>query len=133
MLIDITIEVTPIMGEETFNREKMAAFGHLGTHFDGVDKTFPLEFLRRKAVVFDVEAASGREIQADDFDISLVEKDMFVTFRTGFIERTGYGSKEYFSDHPQLSDRLIDMLLERHISIIGIDFAGVRRGAEHTP
>ncbi|MBN2048955.1 MAG: hypothetical protein JW760_00810, partial [Spirochaetales bacterium] len=38
-----------------------------------------------------------------------------------------------FSDYPQLSDRLIDMLSERHISIIGIDFAGVRRGAEHTP
>jgi kynurenine formamidase len=28
---------------------------------------------------------------------------------------------------------LIERLLEKHVSIIGIDFAGVRRGKEHTP
>ena len=31
-----------------------------------------------------------------------------------------------------MSDELIEKLLDRHISIIGIDFAGVRRGKEHT-
>lgn len=133
MLIDITVEVTPLSGEETLTNEKMASFGHLGTHFDVVDKTFPLEFVRRKGIVFDVEAAAGQEIEAEDFDISLVENDMFVAFRTGFIERTGYGTKEYFTDHPQLSNRLIEGLLDRGVSIIGIDFAGIRRGAEHTP
>jgi kynurenine formamidase len=29
--------------------------------------------------------------------------------------------------------RLVDELLKKHISIIGIDFAGIRRGKEHTP
>ncbi len=58
---------------------------------------------------------------------------MFVAFYTGFIEQEPYGSKAYFTEHPQLSDELINMLLEKEISIIGIDCAGVRRGKEHTP
>ena len=57
---------------------------------------------------------------------------MFVAFYTGFIEKTGYGGKAYFTGHPQLSDDLIDALLAKGISIIGVDFAGVRRGKEHT-
>ena len=35
--------------------------------------------------------------------------------------------------YPQLSDELIDRLLDKKISIIGVDFAGVRNGKEHTP
>lgn len=37
------------------------------------------------------------------------------------------------TEHPQLSNRLIDVLLDKDISIIGVDFAGIRRGKEHTP
>lgn len=32
-----------------------------------------------------------------------------------------------------MSNELIDALLDKDISIIGVDFAGVRRGKEHTP
>ncbi len=107
--------------------------GHLGTHFDVMNKVFPLEYTRRKAVVFDVSDIKNRDIALSDIDINLVKKDMFVAFYSGFIHEIPYGNKEYFSSHPQLSDRLIDALLEQKISIIGIDFAGVRRGKEHTP
>ena len=58
---------------------------------------------------------------------------MFVAFYSGFAEDPGYGSREYFLDHPQLSDTLIDALVAKGVSIIGLDFAGVRRGREHTP
>ncbi len=58
---------------------------------------------------------------------------MFVAFYTGFIEEVGYGGKKYFTEHPQLSKELIDELLNKGVSIIGVDFAGVRRGIEHTP
>lgn len=73
------------------------------------------------------------DINENDIDLGKVENDTFVAFYTGFIETEGYGGKKYFKQHPQLSNRLIDLLLETKISIIGIDFAGVRRGAEHTP
>ena len=44
-----------------------------------------------------------------------------------------YTPREYFHDHPQLSEALIGALVAKGVSIIGLDFAGVRRGSEHTP
>lgn len=58
---------------------------------------------------------------------------MFIGFHTGFIEEAGYGSSRYFHDHPVLTRELIELLVARGVSIIGIDFAGVRRHEEHTP
>ncbi len=49
------------------------------------------------------------------------------------MRKEGYGSRTYFTEHPQLSMNLIDQLLAKGVSMIGIDFAGVRRGTEHTP
>lgn len=133
MLIDITLRITPKMVTDAQGNEKKALVGHLGTHFDVMNKEFPLEYTRRKAIVFDVSAVKNRDIDIADIDLSIVEKDMFVSFYTGFIEKVGYGEKTYFKEHPQLSDELIDILLAKEISIIGVDFAGVRRGKEHTP
>ena len=133
MLIDITLKITPKMATDAQGNEKITLAGHLGTHFDVMNKEFPLEYTKRKAVVFDVSAINDRDIEASDIDISKVEKDIFVAFYTGYIHRFEYGTKEYFKGHPQLSLVLIDQLLEKGVSIIGIDCAGVRRGAEHTP
>ena len=133
MLIDITLQVSEPMIENAHANEIKSFSGHLGTHFDVMNKTFPLEYVRRRAVVFDVSAENGREIDPGDIDLTKVERGMFVAFATGFIEKEGYGSKTYFSEHPQLSNTLIDGLLDLQISIIGLDFAGMRRGAEHTP
>ncbi len=133
MLIDLSVKITPAIGQDTTNNELMVSFGHLGTHFDVMNKEFPIEFTRRKGIVFDVRDFQEREIEVSDIDIRLVERDMFTAFYTGFIERELYGTKKYLTEHPQLSDAMIEQLLDRKISIIGIDFAGVRRGAEHTP
>lgn len=84
-------------------------------------------------MIFNISNITGRDIETEDIDISKIKKDMFVGFYSGFIEKEGYGTKKYFNDHPQLSDRLIELLIEKEISIIGIDFAGIRRGKEHTP
>jgi hypothetical protein len=59
--------------------------------------------------------------------------DSFVAFYSGYIEKVPYGEKGYFTDHPQLTYALIDALLQKGVSIIGLDFAGIRRGKEHTP
>lgn len=112
--------------------EEKALVGHLGTHFDVMNKEFPLEYTKRQGIVFDVSEIGKQEISSRDIDISRVKKDMIVLFFTGYIERIGYGNKEYFTEHPQLTDELIEKLLDKKISMIGIDFAGVRRGKEHT-
>lgn len=131
--VDLTLKVSPKMIKDAQGNENKAFTGHLGTHFDVMNKEFPLNYTERKAIVFDVSSISGRDIEVQDIDLSKVRPDMFVSFYSGYIERESYGSKAYFSEHPQLSDELIEKLLDRHISIIGIDFAGVRRGKEHTP
>ena len=109
MLIDITLPVTPEM---------------MGTAWENTV---------RKAVVFDVSHIRGRDIEITDIDFELVRADMFVAFRTGYIEDVTYGTPQYFKEHPQLSDALIDALLVRKISIIGVDCAGIRRGEAHVP
>lgn len=133
MLVDLTLKITPKMVTDAQGNEKKAFTGHLGTHFDVMNKEFPLEYTKRNAIVFDVSNVCNRDIEISDIDLSKVEKDMFVAFYTGFIERIGYGEKTYFKEHPELSNELIDTLVEKEISIIGVDFAGVRRGKEHTP
>ena len=131
MLIDITLRITPKMVADAQGNEKRALVGHLGTHFDVMDKEFPLEYTRRKAIVFDVSNIIDRDIDIYDVDMSKVEREMFVVFYTGFIEREAYGSKAYFATHPQLSEKLIEELLNVGVSLIGVDFAGIRRGKDH--
>lgn len=133
MLIDLSVKVTKTSNKDALDNEKMVSFGHLGTHFDVMNKEFPIEFTKRKGIIFDVSKIIDRDIDVLDIDISAVKENMFVAFYTGFIEKEEYGTKAYFTTHPQLSDKLIDQLLECRVSIIGIDCAGVRRGREHTP
>lgn len=114
------------------SNEKKALSGHLGTHFDVMDKEFPLEYTSRKGIVFDVSHVGNRDITVCDIVPEKVEANMFVAFYTGYMEKEPYGTKTYFTDHPQLSEELVELLLGRKISIIGIDCAGIRRGREHT-
>lgn len=133
MLFDITLKITPKMTEDAQGNEKKALAGHLGTHFDVMDKEFPLAYTRRHGVIFDVSSVDGRDIDISDIDMDKVQAETFTIFYTGFIEKVEYGKKEYFTKHPQLSDALIDALLRKGVSMIGVDCAGIRRGKEHTP
>ena len=136
MFIDITLKITPKLIENAQGSEVklLTNNGHIGTHFDVMDKEFPLEYVERPGIVFDVSrVGTEREIEIGDIDLSKVQADMFVAFYSGFIEAYEYGTQAYFSGHPYLAVALIEELLARNISIIGVDFAGVRRGKEHTP
>ena len=133
MLRDITLKVTPEMVKDAQGNERKAFLGHLGTHFDVMDKVFPLEYVKRDAYIFDVSEIRDRDIEADDIDMNEVKEGMFIGFCSGFIEEETYGTRAYMKEHPQLSEDLIKKLVDKRISIIGIDFAGVRRGKEHTP
>lgn len=131
-LIDLTLLVTPKHSMDT-ERYQFLNDGHLGTHFDVRDKEFPLAYVQRPGIVFDVSRVRDRDIEEADIDLPLVGPDMFVILCTGFIDEEPYGTERYFDAHPQLSDALIDGLLDRGVSLIGVDCAGVRRGKEHTP
>lgn len=130
VLTDLTLRVTPQLRKNAQDQEAKAFTGHLGTHFDVMDKEFPLEYVNRRGILFDV---SGKEeITADAVDLSAVSEGVFVMFRTGFMEKAGYGTREYSHEHPYLSWELIDTLIGLKVAMIGIDCAGIRRGKEHT-
>lgn len=131
MFCDLTLKITPKLIKDANGNEKKSLMGHMGTHFDVMDKEFPLEYLHLPAIIFDV--SQYKEIGIEHVDLNQVEEGMFVAFSTHFIEKVGYGNKEYFSNHPQLSNELIEELIKRKVAIIGIDCAGIRRGKEHTP
>ena len=131
MLLDLTLRITPKTVKTAESYEKKLLTGHMGTHFDVMDKEFPLEYTRRAGICFDVRGIE--EVCEEHIDLNRVEPGMFVAFYTGFIEEADYGTERYFKEHPQLSFDLIDQLVAKGISIIALDCSGVRRGSEHTP
>lgn len=133
MYYDLTLCISPEMRKDANGNDRFSLIGHLGTHFDVMDKEFPLEYLHRVAVVFDVSSIRNRDIEADDIDMGVIHENMFVGFFTGCVDEYGYGQKEYFHSPVALSEALIEQLIERKISIIGIDCPGIRMGKEHTP
>lgn len=133
MLIDITLPISPKTISMAEGNEKKALVGHIGTHFDVMDKEFPLSYTKTKGIVFDVYGVLEQDIILSKEQLATIEKGMFVIFYTGFIQNVAYGSKEYFSYHPQLANTLIEQLMEKGVAMIGIDAPGVRRGKEHTP
>jgi kynurenine formamidase len=90
-----------------------------------------LEYCERKGIIFEVSHVKNRDIEVSDLDMECIIENSFVLIRTGMIDRVAYGSREYFKEHPQLSQELIKALVSKHVSLIGIDMAGVRRGIEH--
>ncbi len=133
MLIDITLPITQKMSEDAKKNQNKALEGHLGTHFDVMDKEFPLEYTKRQGVIFDVSKSCDRDIEIADIDIEKVKPGMFVAFYSGYIEKTDYSAPGYFKNHPQLAVSLIEALAKRKISIIALDFGGIRRTLEHIP
>ena len=97
MFIDMTLKITPKMVKDAQGNEKKALVGHLGTHFDVMDKEFPLEYIERAGIVFDVSQVADRDIGESDIRMEMVNAGMFVAFYTGFMEKEGYGSKTYFA------------------------------------
>ena len=47
MFIELTTKITPKMVKDAEGNEKKSLSGHLGTHFDVMNKEFPLEYLSR--------------------------------------------------------------------------------------
>ena len=133
MLIDITMRITPQMIKDSPGKDNKVLSGHVGTHFDAMNREFPLTYTQRRGIAFDVSTIRDRDIGIADIPIEAVQPEMFVAFYSGFAEEIGYEGKNYFTQHPQLSHELIDALVERGVSIIALDFAGIRRGAQHVP
>lgn len=125
--VDLTLPIDP--GTSQGN----APAGHIGTHIDTMGKDLPLQDIEVKGIIFDVSFRVFGTVGVEDVYLPLIKKGMFIAFHTGIQVFHPYGSDEYGHEHPILSDALLEELIKRGVSFIGIDFAGVKRGEEHTP
>ena len=136
MFIDLTCTMDSQILKKLGHDFDSLGGGHVGSHFDAwTGIAFPLEYCVRKGLVFDCSKA-GDLIKPEDVDLSLVEKDMFVAFYTGFGDNYPFGIDpfdHYYLQSPELSKELLDELIKKGISLIGIDFGGVQRGDDHYP
>ena len=138
MIIDLSVNVTREMIEEIKafvpkdkTLSELDLFGHLGTHFDIMDKAFDMNNLERAGRVFDVYGIEERDIGLEDIDSDKISRGDFVMFHTGTIRRKRYGTEDYILSHVELSWDLIKSLTDKGVSMIGIDAGGLRMPKDH--
>ena len=135
MNIDLTLNLADIVmnnSELSKRAEGLFKAGHFGTHLDIHGKTrVPLDYMQSRGLLFDVSHINERDIELSDFDFDRVRAGDFVIFKTDMIRRHAYGTQPYFLTHPQLSQPVIDYLIDKKTHFIGIDAAGIRRGNQH--
>lgn len=106
--------------------------GHIGTHFDVMNKEFSLENIVTRGNIFDISNIKSHEVKVEDLDLHRVCQNDFVIFHSGLLKKYGYGTDEYFSPHMELSDELIDyLLLDKKVSFIGADVVGIKGSKDH--
>jgi kynurenine formamidase len=130
--VTITIEILNSMSDQASSSQILAAtkFGHIGTHFDVMDRKFPLDNTERRGKIFDLSRVKEKDIDVADIDLSEIHEQDFVIFHTGHLKEKKYGSPAYFQNYPELSNLLITTLVNKKVSMIGIDAASIRN-SEH--
>ena len=136
MRIDLTYQlsrekISELSATADSRDKSLISFGHMGTHFDTMGKTFSLDYCECPGVIFDVSKFGERDIELADIDAEKISAGDFVLFHTATIDRYEYWSKDYSTHYPQLSWELIELLVAKKVHIIGIDARGLRKGSEH--
>ena len=133
MLIDLSLPLTvaEISGGEDYVR-KIVDAGHAGTHFDVMDKVFPLQSFRTNGKVVDISHIRDREVELEDIaDIELNDGDTII-FYSGWIDELGYDTRhEYVYKSAELSDALVEHVVARGVRLIGVDAAGAQKPKKH--
>lgn len=107
--------------------------GHIGTHIDVYKKTkIPKKYMRTEGILIDCTKYDlDTEIDLEILKEIDIKKGDFVVFKTNIQKNNPYGSEIYINNHNQLSWKLIDFMISKEVSFVGIDCAGIRRGKEH--
>lgn len=105
---------------------------HIGTHIDVYNYSdLDLSLKLCRGVVVDVRDLNI--VDCERVEKIEVRKGDFIIFRTGFMEKFGYGTKEYLNleGAPFLTDEAVDYLIDRGVKFIGIDLHGIQHGRDH--
>lgn len=140
MLIDLTLPIDEQDKNNPFLNHKagvnVARLGHLGTHLDIMDVgNLELDRFISPAKIVHVENMFNRQIEPSDFVNKVdIQKGDFVIFKTEWF-KTYYRTAFYLGHpeigHPELSDKTLELLIQKEVNFIGIDAAGVKRKEDH--
>jgi kynurenine formamidase len=130
MLIDLTLPITPER-VKFIEAQGHAPEGHICTHFDVMNKEFPLESFRTRGRLIDISALRDREIEIADIESHGISEGDTVIFHTGYMDELGYDNAAYWRRSAELSDAAVGYLLDRRIRLIAIDAAGAQKPKKH--
>lgn len=128
MLIDLSLKINP-----KHATHELAKLGHYGTHVDIMDaNNMLIENFITTGKLIDITAIRDTLVHLEDIiNLNDINEKDFVVFRSGWLKDKTYGTQGYFLNHPHLADDIIDFLIEKKISFIGLDFPGAQREALH--
>jgi kynurenine formamidase len=131
MLLDLTFAVKSENLSKYKWAQKIYESGHVGTHFDVMNKTFPLESFRTKGKIIDISHIRDREVEISDLSGHSIEEGDMVIFHTGYIDELGFGTDAYIPRSAELSEATVAYLVDRKIRLIGVDAVGVQEPKKH--
>jgi kynurenine formamidase len=114
------------LDKDEYNNFKLEIGMHAGTHIDSPmhltnNKTYineiTLESFIGKGCLLDVR---GEKIISfkDEYASSVVENDIVILF-TDYSKK--YGTEDYYTNHPVISEALADFFIDKKIKMLGID------------
>lgn len=124
--IEVEIENDKKIIEDGYCNHNLKMGMHTGTHLD-----LPAHMLEdvRNVTDLSLDSLCGRAklicavgekvIKVKEEYNKLIEKDDIVLIYTGFAKE--YGSKEYYEEHPLISEEFADFLIEKEVKILGFD------------
>jgi kynurenine formamidase len=105
--------------------------GHVGTHFDVMDKEFPLDSFKTTGKLVDISGIRQREIEVHDLEPSNISAGDTVIFYTGYMDEFGYENRLYWKRSAELSDAAVSYLISKRIRLIAVDAAGAQKPTKH--
>ncbi|MFQ5499835.1 MAG: cyclase family protein [Candidatus Zixiibacteriota bacterium] len=131
MLIDLTL---PLKNDDPFLEHfALAKSGHLGTHIDKpVSMPMAIERFISPGRLIDLSIDDNAGIEEKIVRRATdIRKSEFVILHTGCLKRA-YGTEAYFDDHPELSQKSVELLVSKEPNMIGIDAPGLARSDRHS-
>ena len=116
-----------VLNTDGFNDYGLSTGMHVGTHIDGPQHTtsdtrmiseLPLEMFTGKGVLIDVRWEMVIEFK-ESYN-TMISPDSVVLFFSGL--NIIYGTPQYFTNYPVISEELARFLANKHIKIVGIDW-----------
>ena len=125
----VSLVPTRWIEKDRYSNHRIRMSVHTGTHLDTPRHFFhrpgtvgddPLDRFCGPTRVFDCSGESTIDLTSEDK--SRIQAGDIVLVRTGMDEK--WGTDAYFEDYPVISESLTDFLVQRQISIFGVDSPG---------